>query len=44
MIAWLVATRSDPELLIILSLSWGFAASQVADFKLGNVVVTLLAK
>jgi putative transport protein len=41
---WLVATlRSDPELLIILSLTWGFAASQVAGFKLGNVAVALLA-
>jgi hypothetical protein len=24
-------------------LTWGFAASEVAGFKLGNVVVTLLA-
>ena len=44
MIDWLVATlRSDPELLIILSLTWGFAASQVAGSKLGNVAVALLA-
>ena len=44
MIDWLVATlRSDPELLIVLSLTWGFAASQVAGFRLGNVAVTLLA-
>ena len=44
MIDWLVATlRSDPELLIILSLTWGFAASQVAGFKLGNAAVALLA-
>ena len=44
MIDWLVATlRSDPELLIILSVTWGFAASQVAGFKLGNVAVALLA-
>ena len=44
MIDWLVTTlRSDPELLIILSLTWGFAASQVAGFKLGNVAVALLA-
>ena len=44
MIDWLVATlRSDPELLILLSLTWGFAASQVADLHLGNVAVTLLA-
>jgi putative transport protein len=43
-IDWLVATlRSDPELLIILSLTWGFAASQVAGFKLGNAAVALLA-
>jgi putative transport protein len=43
-IDWLVATlRSDPELLIILALTWGFAASQVGGFKLGNVAVALLA-
>ena len=41
---WLVATlRSDPELLIILSLTWGFAASQVAGLKLWNLAVALLA-
>lgn len=44
MIDWLVAIlRSDPELLIIVSLTWGFAASQVAGFKLGSVAVALLA-
>ena len=44
MTEWLATTlRSDPELLIILSLTWGFAASQVAGFKLGNVAVALLA-
>jgi putative transport protein len=44
MIDWLVATlRSDPELLILLSLAWGFAASQVAGFRLGIIAVTLLA-
>jgi CHASE2 domain-containing sensor protein len=43
-IDWLVVTlRSDPELLIIFSLTWGFAASQVAGFKLGNIAVALLA-
>jgi len=43
-IDWLLGTlRSDPELLIILSVTWGFAASQVAGFKLGNVAVALLA-
>ena len=41
---WLVATlRSEPELLIILSLTWGFAASKVAGLKLGSVAVALLA-
>jgi putative transport protein len=44
MIDWLVATlRSDPELLILLSVTWGFASSQVAGSRLGNVTVTLLA-
>lgn len=44
MVDWLVATlRSDPELLIILSLTWGFAASLVARSRLGNVAVALLA-
>jgi putative transport protein len=44
MINWLVATlRSDPELLILISITWGFAASQVAAFNLWNVVVVLLA-
>jgi putative transport protein len=44
MIDWLVATlRSEPVLLILLSLTWGFAASQIAVFRLGNVTVTLLA-
>jgi putative transport protein len=44
MIDWLIATlRSDPELLILISLTWGFAASQVAGFRLGKVTVTLLA-
>lgn len=44
MIDWLVTTlRADSELLIILSLTWGFAASQVAGSKPGNVAVALLA-
>jgi putative transport protein len=44
MIDWLVTTlRSDPELLILISFTWGFAASQVAGFSLGNVIATVLA-
>ena len=44
MIDWLVAIlRSNPELLVLLSLTWGFAARQVAGFRLGNAIVTLLA-
>jgi hypothetical protein len=44
MIDWLIANlRSDPELLALVSLTWGFAASEVAGFRLGNVIVMPLA-
>jgi len=44
MVDWLVATlRSNPELVILLSFTWGFASSQVAGFVLGNVATLLAA-
>jgi putative transport protein len=35
--------RSEPELLMLLSVTWGFDASQIAGFRLGNMIVMLLA-
>jgi putative transport protein len=44
MVDWLLATlRSNPELVILLSFTWGYASSQVAGFILGNVVTLLAA-
>jgi putative transport protein len=44
MVDWLLATlRSNPELVILLSFTWGYGSSQVAGFILGNVVTVLAA-